>query len=344
MAKQDRRSLQAAKIAPMPEKPADPLATARRVLEIESDAIRALIPRVGEQMLAACRICIEAQRNQARIVVIGLGKSGHVGSKIAATLASTGSPAFFVHAGEAGHGDMGMITGQDVILAISNSGETREIAFLLPRIKRLGLALIAMTGNPRSTLARAASVNLDISVAEEACPLNLAPTASTTAALAMGDALAIVLLEQRGFREEDFANFHPGGVLGRRLLVRVQDIMHEGGDIPSVTPETSVSDGLLEMSRGNLGITAVVDGGGKLCGVFTDGDLRRTLDRRIDIHDTPIGEVMTPGGKTVRQDDLAARAVRLMEDHGITALLVLDEEKKLVGVLNIHDVFRAGVV
>ena len=322
----------------------DPLITARRVLEIESDAIRALIPRLGEELPAACEICIEAQRNQARIVVIGLGKSGHVGSKIAATLASTGSPAFFVHAGEAGHGDMGMITGQDVILAISNSGETREIAFLLPRIKRLGLPLIAMTGNPRSTLARAASVNLDISVAEEACPLNLAPTASTTAALAMGDALAIVLLEQRGFREEDFANFHPGGVLGRRLLVRVQDIMHEGGDIPSVTPETSVSDGLLEMSRGNLGITAVVDGGGKLCGVFTDGDLRRTLDRRIDIHDTPIGEVMTPGGKTVRQDDLAARAVRLMEDHGITALLVLDEEKKLVGALNIHDVFRAGVV
>ena len=322
----------------------DPLITARRVLEIESDAIRALIPRLGGELPAACEICIEAQRNQARIVVIGLGKSGHVGSKIAATLASTGSPAFFVHAGEAGHGDMGMITGQDVILAISNSGETQEIAFLLPRIKRLGLPLIAMTGNPRSTLARAASVNLDISVAEEACPLNLAPTASTTAALAMGDALAIVLLEQRGFREEDFANFHPGGVLGRRLLVRVRDIMHEGGDIPSVTPETPVSDGLLEMSRANLGITAVVDGGGKLCGVFTDGDLRRMLDRRIDIHDTPIGEVMTPGGKTIRQDDLAAQAVRLMEDHGITALLVLDEEKKLVGALNIHDVFRAGVV
>ncbi|MYF69978.1 MAG: KpsF/GutQ family sugar-phosphate isomerase [Proteobacteria bacterium] len=322
----------------------DPLITARRVLEIESDAIRALIPRLGDGLPAACEICIEAQRNQARIVVIGLGKSGHVGSKIAATLASTGSPAFFVHAGEAGHGDMGMITGQDVILAISYSGETQEIAFLLPHIKRLGLPLIAMTGNPRSTLARAASVNLDISVAEEACPLNLAPTASTTAALAMGDALAIVLLEQRGFREEDFANFHPGGVLGRRLLVRVRDIMHEGGDIPSVTPETSVSDGLLEMSRGNLGITAVVDGSGRLCGVFTDGDLRRTLDRRIDIHDTPIGEVMTPGGKTVHQDDLAARAVRLMEDHGITALLVLDEENKLVGALNIHDVFRAGVV
>ena len=328
----------------MSEKPVDALGTARRVLEIESDAIRALIPRLGEQMLDACRICIEAQRNQARIVVIGLGKSGHVGSKIAATLASTGSPAFFVHAGEAGHGDMGMITGQDVILAISNSGETREIAFLLPRIKRLGLPLITMTGNPRSTLARAASVNLDISVAEEACPLNLAPTASTTAALAMGDALAIVLLEQRGFKEEDFANFHPGGVLGRRLLVRVQDIMHEGDGIPSVTLNTAVSEGLLEMSRKNLGITAVVDDDGRLCGVFTDGDLRRTLDRRMNIHDTPIGDVMTPGGKTIHRNGLAAQAVRLMEDHGITALLVLDEEEKLVGALNIHDVFRAGVV
>lgn len=322
----------------------DPLNTARRVLEIESDAIRALIPRLGDELLAACDICIEAQRGNARIVVVGMGKSGHVGSKIAATLASTGSPAFFVHAGEAGHGDMGMITGQDVILAISNSGETQEIAFLLPRIKRLGLPLIAMTGSPRSTLARAATVNLDIGVAEEACPLNLAPTASTTAALAMGDALAIVLLEQRGFREEDFASFHPGGALGRRLLVRVRDIMHGGGDIPSVTPDTSVSDGLLEMSRGNLGITAVVDAGGRLRGVFTDGDLRRTLDRREDIHETPIGDVMTPGGKTVRPDDLAARAVRLMEDHGITALLVVDGEGTLVGALNIHDVFRAGVV
>jgi len=328
----------------MSENPVDALSTARRVLEIESDAIRALIPRLGEQMLAACSICIEAQRNQARIVVIGLGKSGHVGSKIAATLASTGSPAFFVHAGEAGHGDMGMITGQDVILAISNSGETQEIAFLLPRIKRLGLPLIAMSGNPRSTLARAASVNLDISVAEEACPLNLAPTASTTAALAMGDALAIVLLEQRGFREEDFANFHPGGVLGRRLLVRVRDIMHEGDDIPCVTLDTPVSEGLVEVSRKNLGITAVVDDGGKLRGVFTDGDLRRALDRRIDVHDTPIGDVMTRGGKTIQRDDLAAKAVRLMEDHGITALLVTDEGEKLVGALNIHDVFRAGVV
>ena len=328
----------------MSENPVDALSTARRVLEIESDAIRALIPRLGEQMLAACSICIEAQRNQARIVVIGLGKSGHVGNKIAATLASTGSPAFFVHAGEAGHGDMGMITGQDVILAISNSGETQEIAFLLPRIKRLGLPLIAMSGNPRSTLARAASVNLDISVAEEACPLNLAPTASTTAALAMGDALAIVLLEQRGFREEDFANFHPGGVLGRRLLVRVRDIMHEGDDIPCVTLDTPVSEGLVEMSRKNLGITAVVDDGGKLRGVFTDGDLRRTLDRRIDVHDTLIGDVMTPGGKTIHRDDLAAKAVRLMEDHGITALLVTDDGEKLVGALNIHDVFRAGVV
>ena len=323
---------------------ADALATARRVLEIESRAIRSLIPRLGSELLDACRICIEAQRNQARIVVIGMGKSGHIGSKIAATLASTGSPAFFVHAGEAGHGDMGMITNQDVILAISNSGETREIASLLPRIKRLGLPLITMTGNPRSTFAKAASVNLDIRVAEEACPLNLAPTASTTAALAMGDALAIVLLEQRGFKEEDFADFHPRGVLGRKLLVRVRDIMHEGGDLPCVTLDTPVSGGLMEMSRTNLGITAVVDEDGRLRGVFTDGDVRRTLDRRIDIHATRISEVMTVGGKTIRRNGLAAQAVRLMEDHGITALMVLDEEDRLVGALNIHDVFRAGVV
>ena len=335
------------KIAPMMSaipKSADPLATARRVLEIESEAIRSLIPRLGNELLDACRIFIEAQRDHARIVVIGMGKSGHIGSKIAATLASTGSPAFFVHAGEAGHGDMGMITSHDVVLAISNSGETQEIAFLLPRIKRLGLPLITMTGKPRSTLARAASVNLDISVVEEACPLNLAPTASTTAALAMGDALAIVLLEQRGFKEQDFANFHPGGVLGRRLLVRVRDIMHEGDGLPCVSLDTPVREGLLEMSRTNLGITAVVDDDGLLCGVFTDGDLRRTLDRRVDIHDTRIGDVMTAGGKTIRRDGLAAQAVRLMEDHGITALLVVDEDDKLVGALNIHDVFRAGVV
>ena len=322
----------------------DPLAVARNVLEVESDAIRSLIPRLGEELLEACRICIEAQKKQARIIVIGMGKSGHIGSKIAATLASTGSPSFFVHAGEARHGDMGMITAHDVILAISNSGETEEITSLLPLIARLDLPLITMTGNPDSTFAKAATVNLDISVAEEACPLNLAPTASTTAALAMGDALAIVLLERRGFREEDFANFHPGGALGKRLLVRVEDVMHTGDGLPRVAQDTPVSDGLLEMSRKSLGITAVVGEDGQLQGVFTDGDLRRTLDRRVDIHETTISDVMTTGGKTISQDRLAVEAVRLMETHGITALLVLDGEGQLVGALNIHDLFRAGVM
>ena len=322
----------------------DPLAVARRVLEIESDAIRSLIPRLGDDLLRACEICIEAQKDQARIVVIGMGKSGHIGSKIAATLASTGSPSFFVHAGEARHGDMGMITGHDVILAISNSGETEEITSLLPLIKRLGLHLITMTGDPNSTFARAATINLDISVEEEACPLNLAPTASTTAALAMGDALAIVLLQKRGFKEEDFAHFHPGGTLGKRLLVRVADVMHTGDGLPRVTHDTPVSDGLLEMSRKSLGITAVVGDDGHLQGVFTDGDLRRTLDRRIDIHGTAISEVMTPGGKTIREDRLAVEAVHLMETHGITALLVIDADDQLVGALNVHDLFRAGVM
>lgn len=327
-----------------PSQSVDPLAVARRVLEIESDAIRSLIPRLGDDLLRACEICIEAQKEQARIVVIGMGKSGHIGSKIAATLASTGSPSFFVHAGEARHGDVGMITDHDVILAISNSGETEEITSLLPLIKRLGLPLITMTGAPNSTFARAATINLDISVEEEACPLNLAPTASTTAALAMGDALAIVLLQKRGFKEEDFAHFHPGGALGKRLLVRVADVMHKDDGLPRVAHDTPVSDGLLEMSRKSLGITAVVGDDGQLLGVFTDGDLRRTLDRRVDIHGTAISEVMTPGGKTIREDRLAVEAVHLMETHGITALLVTDSDDRLVGALNVHDLFRAGVM
>jgi arabinose-5-phosphate isomerase len=322
----------------------DSLTVARRVLKIESDAIRSLIPRLGEEILEACQICLKAQKNQARIVVIGMGKSGHIGSKIAATLASTGSPSFFVHAGEALHGDMGMITSHDVVLAISNSGETDEIASILPLIKRLNLPLITMTGNPNSTFAKAATINIDISVAEEACPLNLTPTASTTAALAMGDALAIVLLEKRGFKEEDFASFHPGGVLGKRLLVRVEDIMHTGNDLPRVTSNTPVSEGLLEMSQKNLGITAVVGDDNQLQGVFTDGDLRRTIDQQIDIHTTSISEVMTAGGKNIRQSCLAVEALHLMEAHGITALLVLNEKDQLVGALNIHDLFRAGVM
>ena len=273
-----------------------------------------------------------------------MGKSGHIGSKIAATLASTGSPSFFLHAGEASHGDIGMMTAQDVVLAISNSGETEEMTALLPLIKRLGSPLITMTGTPESTFARAATVNLDISVSEEACPLNLAPTASTTATLAMGDALAIVLLELRGFKEEDFATFHPGGTLGKRLLIRVEDVMHTGEALPWVGPETSVSEGLIEMTQKNLGITAIVGDGNQLQGVFTDGDLRRTLDRRMDLHETRICDVMTSGGITVNQTQLAVEAVHLLETHGITALLVVDEHQTLIGALNVHDLFRAGVM
>jgi arabinose-5-phosphate isomerase len=325
-------------------KESDLLSVARQVLEIESDAVRALISRLGNDFLETCQICLESQKKQARIAIIGLGKSGHIGTKIAATLASTGSPSFFVHAAEARHGDMGMITTKDVILAISNSGETEEMISLLPRIKRLNLPLITMTGNRNSTLAKAATVNLDISVEKEACPLNLAPTASTTAALAMGDALAVALLSKRNFKEEDFANFHPGGALGKRLLVRVADIMHTDDALPKVEHDTPISDGLLEMSQKSLGITAVVNDDNSLLGVFTDGDLRRTLDQRIDIHNTPISEVMTVDGKTIRQDKLAMEAVHLMEEYGITALLVVDSGNKLIGVLNIHDLFRAGIM
>lgn len=313
---------------------------AKRVLEIEAEAIRSLIPRLGDELPWACRLCRQAQQAQGRIVVIGMGKSGHVGRKIAATLASTGSPAFFVHAGEAAHGDMGMITPHDVVLAISNSGETQEIAALLPAIKSIGVPLITMSGEPRSTLARAATVNLDISVAEEACPLNLAPTASTTATLAMGDALAIVLREQRGFELKDFADYHPGGVLG----TRIEEVMHTGEEIPQISAGARVGDGLVEMTRKSLGITAVVDDEGRLMGVFTDGDLRRTLDKRIDIHEATMEEVMTPGGKTLNPGQLAVEAVRLLESFKITALLVVDREKRVVGALNIHDLFRAGVM
>ena len=319
----------------------DLTALARQVLQVEADAILSLIPRIGVDLSDACEICLNCR---GRVVVIGMGKSGHIGGKIAATLASTGTPAFFVHPGEASHGDMGMITGDDVVLALSNSGVTPEIEALLPVIKRQQIPLIAMTGKPGSRLARAADVMLDISVAEEACPLNLAPTASTTAALAMGDALAIVLLERRGFKAEDFARTHPGGTLGRRLLIRVGDIMRTGAEIPSVHVDTSVGEGLLEMTRKSLGITAIVDDGNRVLGVFTDGDLRRTLDQRTDVHAVTMRAVMTPGGKRVHPEDRAMAAVELLETHMITALIVVDEEQRLVGALNIHDLFRAGVM
>jgi arabinose-5-phosphate isomerase len=273
-----------------------------------------------------------------------MGKSGHIGSKIAATLASTGSPAFFVHPGEASHGDLGMITGPDVVLAISNSGETRELITILPMIKRLGVKLISMTGSPNSTLAKVADVNLDVSVTEEACPLNLAPTASTTATLAFGDALAVALLEARGFTEEDFARSHPSGSLGRRLLLRVGDLMHTGEGIPRIPAEGPLSEGLLEMTRKGLGMTTVFDERNQLVGVFTDGDLRRAIDESLDLLTTLMRDVMTPRGRTIQPDLLAAEAVRMMQTYKITSLLVVDEKDQLVGVLHIHDLLRAGVM
>jgi arabinose-5-phosphate isomerase len=316
-------------------------ALGRRALEIERDALAGLLPRIDERFAEACRLMLACA---GRVVVIGMGKSGHIGGKIAATLASTGTPAFFVHPGEASHGDLGMITRQDVVLAISYSGETAEIVTLLPLLKRQQVPLIAMTGKPASTLAQAAEVHLDVSVAMEACPLNLAPTASTTATLAMGDALAVALLEARGFTPEDFAMSHPGGSLGRRLLLKIADVMHGGERLPTVGAQASLSEALLEMTRKGLGMTAVLDPHGSVLGVFTDGDLRRVLDAGVDVRKAQITEVMTPGGKSIGPQQLAAEAVALMERHKITSLLVKNESGTLVGVVHMHDLLRAGVV
>ncbi len=317
------------------------LEAGRRALGIEARAVATLADRLGADFVRACGLFLACR---GRIVVTGMGKSGHVAGKIAATLASTGSPSFFLHPGEASHGDLGMLTRQDVVLALSNSGETDEVLTILPLIKRMDVPLVAMTGNARSTLAREADVHLDVGVAEEACPLNLAPTASTTAALAMGDALAVALLEQRGFTPDDFARSHPGGRLGRRLLLRVADVMRRGADLPVVGESTTLSEGLLEMSRKGLGLTAVAAGDGKVLGIFTDGDLRRTLDRQVDVHRTTMSEVMTRNCKVVGPQELAAEAVRLMEQHRITGLLVVDAEGRLAGALNVHDLLRAGVM
>jgi arabinose-5-phosphate isomerase len=273
-----------------------------------------------------------------------MGKSGHVAGKIASTLASTGTPAFFVHPGEASHGDVGMITPKDLVIAVSNSGETAEIITILPLLKRLGVELITLTGKSDSTLAETATVNLDIGVDEEACPLNLSPTASTTAALAMGDALAVALLESRGFTREDFARSHPGGTLGRRLLLLVGDLMHTGEEVPKVSADTLLANGLIEMTAKGLGVTAIVDANGKLEGIYTDGDLRRSLDAAVDVHATTMREIMTKNPKTVRPKLLAAEAVRLLEQHQITSLIVVDDETTVVGALNVHDLFRAGVM
>lgn len=313
----------------------------RKVLEIERDAVAALLPRINGDFARACQIMLGCT---GRIVVTGMGKSGHIGSKIAATLASTGTPAFFVHPGEASHGDLGMITRQDVVLALSNSGETVEVLTILPLIKRMGAPLIAMTGKPASTLAKTADVHLDVSVAQEACPLNLAPTASTTATLAMGDALAVALLEARGFTPEDFAMSHPGGSLGRKLLLKISDLMHKGDRLPKVNPDASLTTALLEMTRKGLGMTAIVDDTGTVLGVYTDGDLRRTLEQGVDVRSARIVDVMTKGGKSVKADHLAAEAVQLMEKHKITALLVVDESGKLAGAIHMQDLLRAGVV
>jgi arabinose-5-phosphate isomerase len=313
----------------------------RTVLSTEASAITALIPRLGDTFITACQLILNCK---GRLVVSGMGKSGHVGNKIAATFASTGTPAFFVHPAEASHGDIGMITAQDVVLAISNSGETDELVTILPVIKRLGIPLIALTGRADSTLGRAASAALDVSVETEACPLNLAPTASTTATLALGDALAVAVLEARGFTEEDFARSHPGGTLGRRLLLYVEDVMHTGKQLPFVTPDTLLREGLLEMSRKGLGMTTVVDEHNRLVGVFTDGDLRRTLDKEIDLRAALMGEVMTANPKRATPRMLAAAAVHVMETHKITALPVVDEHNVVVGALNVHDLLRAGVM
>ena len=313
----------------------------RAVLEIERDAIDALIQRIDADFVRACEL-LHACRG--RIVVTGMGKSGHIGSKIAATLASTGSPAFFVHPGEASHGDLGMITREDVVLALSYSGETAELLTLIPIIKRQGVPLVAMSGRPESSLAREADVHLNIAVAKEACPLNLAPTASSTATLAMGDALAVALLDARSFSAEDFARSHPGGTLGRRLLVHVSDLMRQGEQLPRVASGAPLAEALLEVTRKGMGMTAVTDEDGRIVGVFTDGDLRRALDRNVDMHGTLVDEVMTRAPKTVDADALAAEAVALMEKYSITALLVSSEAGRLSGALHMHDLLRAGVI
>ena len=312
------------------------------VIDIESRAVAALAEQVRQAaFFHACELMLECK---GRVVVIGMGKSGHIGGKIAATLASTGTPAFFVHPGEASHGDLGMITASDVVLALSNSGETAEIITILPIIKRLNVPLITLTGNPESTLSKAATANISVRVEREACPLDLAPTASTTAALAMGDALAIALLESRGFTEQDFARSHPGGALGRRLLLLIDDLMHTGDAIPAVGPDTLLSNTLMEMTRKGLGMTVVVDEDNCLIGIFTDGDLRRAIDHKVDLHVARVSDVMTPNCKAVHPGMLAAEALQLMDSKMINALPVVDEANRLVGALNMHDLLRAGVV
>jgi arabinose-5-phosphate isomerase len=328
--------------APIDLNPAAITRSARTVIATEAAAVQALESRIGADFVAACRLILACK---GRVVVSGMGKSGHVARKIAATLASTGTPAFFVHPGEASHGDLGMILPQDVVLALSYSGETDELLFILPVIKRQGIPLIAITGRPTSSLATQADVHLDGSISSEACPLGLAPTTSTTVALVLGDALAIALLEARGFTSDDFARSHPAGSLGRRLLLRIGDVMHTGDDVPRVAPDVGLTTALVEMTRKHLGMTAVVDAEDRLLGVFTDGDLRRALDDvGVDLRGATVTELMTRGPKTIGPDKLAAEAAQLMEKHQIHALLVVDADQHVVGALNIHDLLRARVV
>jgi arabinose-5-phosphate isomerase len=317
------------------------LELARRVLAIEADAVRALIARIDDNFLAAVSLILE---RRGRVVVSGIGKSGHIARKVASTLASTGTPAYFVHPAEASHGDLGMVQGEDVFIGISHSGESEELLAIVPLIKRQGAKLIALTGSARSTLAREADVHLDAGVAQEACPLNLAPTASTTAALALGDALAVALLDARGFSADDFARSHPGGALGRRLLTHVADVMRRGADVPRVPDTASLRQAVLEMSRGRMGMTAVIDTDERLCGIFTDGDLRRALDRVSDFGSAMVSDLMTATPRTIRQEALAVEAVQLMERHKINQLLVVDERQRVIGALNMHDLFRAKVI
>jgi len=312
------------------------------VLKTESEAISALIERLDQSFHQACDMILDCE---GRIVVTGMGKSGHISNKIAATLASTGTPAFFMHPGEASHGDLGMITADDLVIALSNSGETSEVTLLLPLLKRLGIPLIALTGKPHSTIARVADVNLDVSVSKEACPLGLAPTSSTTASLAMGDALAVAVLEARGFTEEDFALSHPGGNLGRRLLLRVSDIMHTGDAIPLVPTDTSLEQTLLEMSNKGLGMAGVIDPVNRnLVGIYTDGDLRRTFEKMPDINSAQVKDFMTSNPVTIESDRIASEALKIMHDRKINALMVIDQPGMVQGALNMHDLLRAGVV
>ncbi|MEK9669879.1 MAG: KpsF/GutQ family sugar-phosphate isomerase [Gammaproteobacteria bacterium] len=314
--------------------------SAKRTIQLEAEAIAQLVGQLSVDFNKACELCLHCE---GRIVVTGIGKSGHIGKKIAATLASTGTPAFFMHPAEASHGDLGMLTSKDVVLALSNSGTSAEIVLLLPLIQRLGTPLISMTGDGNSTLGRASDAHLLVSVAEEACPLNLAPTSSTTAALVMGDALAIALLEAKGFSHEDFAFSHPSGALGRKLLLKVDDIMHTGNALPSVSEGATLSEALLEMTEKRLGFTTILDNNGRLIGVFSDGDLRRAIEAGHDLRDRQIQDIMTQGGTTIEQGALAAMAVRVMQEKRINAVVVVHDDLP-VGVLNMHDLLQAGVV